>query len=256
MITADGVVPPWQSLPYHVLVQIFQYASYPLYDDHYFQPLPSGSWLLKVARLCRAFAEPAFTVLYASPPLVPMDKAHMLVDLLKTDPTSLAFKYRQKVESLRIDVGQVAAYSLPGSGHLDLFSFVKDLPRLQDLEFYHQKDMVPYRELNGTIKWTYPESLFDALEHVDLAADPQRGDKTSVCRLNSWRWSSRLAGKKYPIASIRDMHLKPSFASLRKIAFVNYQIPPVRKGQENILEHEKMIADALSVLENLEHLIL
>ncbi len=67
-----------------------------------------------MARLCRDFAEPAFTVLYASPPLVPMILAHRLVDLLKADPTHLAFKYRQKVESLRIDVGQVAAYSLPG----------------------------------------------------------------------------------------------------------------------------------------------
>ena len=255
IITTNGVIPPWQSLPYHVFVQIFQYASYPLYDDHTFQPLPSGSWLLKVARLCRAFAEPAFTVLYTSPPLVPMEKAHMLVDLLKMDPSALAFKYRHKVQSLRIDVGQVAAYSLPGSGHLDLFSFVKDLPRLQELEFYHQKDMSPYRYIHDSIKWTYPESLFDALEYVDPAADPQRGDKMSVCKLSSWRWSSRLAGKKYPIESIRDMHLKPSFANLRKIAFVNYQIPAMRKGEETVPEHEKILADALLVLENLEHLI-
>ena len=255
IITTNGVIPPWQSLPYHIFVQIFQYASYPLYDDHTFQPLPSGSWLLKVARLCRAFAEPAFTVLYASPPLVPMDKAHMLVDLLKTDPTTLAFKYRQKVESLRIDVGQVAAYSLPGSGHLDLFSFVKDLPRLKDLEFYHQKDMLPYRDIYDSIKWSYPESLFEALGYIDPAADPDRGDKTSVCNLGSWRWSSRLAGKKYPIEAIREIHLKPSFLGLRKIAFVNYQIPPVRKGDDNPPEHERILADALSVLESLEHLI-
>lgn len=255
IIRTNGIIPPWQSLPYHVFIQIFQYASYPLYDDHTFQPLPSGSWLLKVARLCKAFAEPAFTVLYASPPLVPMEKAHMLVDVLKTDPTILAFKYRQKVESLRIDVGQVAAYSLPGSGHLDLFSFVKDLPRLMDLEFYHQKDMLPFRDIYDSIKWTYPESLFEALEHTDPAADPGRGDKTSVCKLRSWRWSSRLAGKKYPIEAIREIHLKPSFASLRKIAFVNYQIPSIRKGEENPPEHEKILADALSVLENLEHLI-
>lgn len=255
IVSANGVIPPWQSLPYLILVQIFQYASSPLYDDHTFQPLPSGSWLLKVARLCRSFAEPAFTVLYASPPLVPMDKAHMLVDLLKTDPTILAFKYRQKVESLRIDVGQVAAYSLPGSGHLDLFSFVKDLPRLVDLEFYHQKDMSPYRDLHHSIKWTYPESLFEALEYVDPAADPDRGDKTTVCKLRSWRWSSRLAGKKYPIESIRGMHLKPCFASLRKIAFVNYQIPSIRKGDENPPAHETIIGNALSVLPNLEHLI-
>ena len=255
VIRTSGVIPKWQQLPYQILVQIFQYASYPLYDQHNFQPLPSGSWLLKIARLCRAFAEPAFTVLYTSPPLVPMEKAHMLVDLLNTDPARLAFKYRQKVESLRIDVGQVAAYSLSGRGHLDLFSFVKHLPRLVELEFYHQKDMSPYRNLDESIKWSYPESLFDALEYIDPSADPSRGDKTSVCKLRSWRWSSRLAGKAYPIEKLREIHLKPSFSSLRKIAFVNYQIPYVRKGDEDSPAHEKILADSLLILTNLEHLI-
>lgn len=249
-----GVIPPWQTLPYDILLQIFRYASYPLYDAHYFSPLPSGSWLLRIARLCSAFAEPAFTVLYTSPPLVPMDKAHMLVGLLKADPARLKFKYRQKVESLRIDVGQVAAYSFAGSGHLDIFSFVKDLPRLKALEFYHQKDMSPYRNLEESIKWTYPESLFEALEYVDPEADPAQGDKTSVCRLESWRWSSRLAGKKYLLESLRQIHLKPSFIFLEAIAFVNYQIPPIKKGEEEPPKHEEILADALSVLRNLKHL--
>jgi hypothetical protein len=250
-----GVVPPWQLLPYDILLHIFRYASYPLYDAHYFQPLPSGSWLLRIARLCREFAEPAFTVLYSSPPLVPMEKAHKLVGLLKADPARLMFRYRQKVESLRIDVGQVATYSMPGSGYLDIFSFVKDLPRLKALEFYHQKDMSPYRNLEDSIKWTYPESLFDALEYINPEADPLQGDKTSVCRLESWRWSSRLAGKKYPIESLRQIHLKPSFFNLQTIAFVNYQVPPAKKGEEEPAKHEEILADALSVLRNLKHLV-
>lgn len=252
-IQSSGVIPQWSRLPYHILLQVFQYATYPLYDEH-FQPLPSASWLLKVARLCRAFAEPALTVLYASPPLVPMEKAHKLVDLLEADPISMAFKYRQKVESLRIDVGQVVAYSLPGSGHLDLHRLIRNLPRLLDLEFYHQKDTSPYRDLDDTIKWNYPENLFDALEYVDPEADPLRGDKTSVCKLRSWRWSSRLAGKVYPIEKIREIHLKPSFSGLRKLAFVNYQVPYV-KGSEDPPKHEKILAESLSALKNLEHLI-
>lgn len=76
LVENTEAVPPWQTLPYHVLVQIFEYATYPLYEERTFQPLPSGKWLLDVAYLCRGFAEPAFTVLYNSPPLVPMDKAH------------------------------------------------------------------------------------------------------------------------------------------------------------------------------------
>jgi hypothetical protein len=254
-IDTSGVIPPWQTLPYHVFVQIFQYATYPLYDEHTFQPLPSGKWLLNVARLCKAFAEPAFTVLYSSPPLVPMVQAHRLVELLKADPIPLAFKYRQKVESLRIDVGQVAAYSLGGGwGHLDLYGLIKDLSRLVDLEFYHQKDMAPYRTLDDTIKWTYPESIFEALEYIDPEADANRGDKTSICRLRSWRWSSRMGGKKWPLEMMPTIHLKPSFASLRKLSFVNYQIPFLKKDEEDP-KHEHMLAKAVKALPNLEHLI-
>jgi hypothetical protein len=250
----SGVTLPWQSLPYHILVQIFRYASYPLYDEHFFQPLPSSRWLLHAARICKAFAEPTFTVLYSSPPLVPMVQAHRLVDLLTADPIPMAFKYRQKVESLRIDVGQVAAYSLPGSGHLDLHGLIKDLPRLAALEFYHQKDMSPYRNLDDTIKWTYPESIFEALEYIDPKADADRGDKTSICKLKSWRWSSRLAGKKWPLQMLPQVHLKPSFGSLRKIAFVNYQIPYLKKDEADP-KHEHILADALKALPELEHVI-
>lgn len=183
-----------------------------------------------------------------------MDKAHKLVELLTADPRAMAFKYRQKVESLRIEVWKVAAYSLAGSGHLDVHDLIKNLPRLVDLEFYHQKDMSPYRDLDVNIKWHYPETLFDALEYVDPEADALKGDKTSVCKLRSWRWSSRLAGKTFPIENIQEIHLKPSFSALRKIAFVNYQVPDVKATEEDP-NHEKILAESLSVLKNLEHLI-
>lgn len=285
IITA-GIIPPWQALPYECLVQIFEYATYPLYDEHTFQHLPSGKWLLGVAYLCKAFAEPAFTVLYKSPPLVPMVLAHRLVDLLKQPPASLAFKYRPKVRSLRIDVGQVAAYKLAGNGHLDLYGLLKDLPMLDELELYHQKDMVccpsslvdiiqktflycsfphhslhllmrlqaPYRELDDNIKWTYPESIFEALEHVGSEADGGAGDKTSVRTLKSWRWSSRMAGKKWPIESIPEIHTKPFFRFLEKVAFVNYQMSIPKKDGEDP-KHEHVLANALNALPKLKHVI-
>lgn len=70
------IVPAWSSLPYQILVQIFRYASSPLYDERTFQALPSVDWLVKVSRLCRSFAEPALTNLYRSPVLAPMERAH------------------------------------------------------------------------------------------------------------------------------------------------------------------------------------
>ncbi|ESZ90394.1 hypothetical protein SBOR_9230 [Sclerotinia borealis F-4128] len=254
VVKETGNTPPWQTLPYHILVQIFEYATYPLYEEGTFQPLPSGRWLLDAAYLCRGFAEPAFTVLYNSPPLVPMDKAHRLVDLLKSDPESVAFGYRQKVVNLRIEVRQVAAYSLPGSGLLDLYGLIKDLPRLADLEFYDQKDSKPFKQLDDPIRWEYPDTVFEALEHVDPAADSTKGSKTSLCKLRSWRWSSRLAGKKWPIEKIREIHLKPIFAWLKKVAFVNYQIRPPKKGEDDP-KLEELLGRALSALENLEHLV-
>ncbi|KAH6669919.1 hypothetical protein B0J14DRAFT_597503 [Halenospora varia] len=253
-IVYNGVIPAWQTLPYQILSQIFEYASYPIYDENTFQPSISGKWLIRMACLCKAFTEPALTALYTSPPLVPMVQAHQLVDLLKADPTSLAFGYRQKIRALQIDVDQVVAYSLPGSGHLNLFDLIKYLPRLNDLELYHRKDMSPYRALDEHIKWTYPEPMFDALEYIDPAADPSKGDKTSVCCLRSWRWSSRLAGKKFSIDKIQTIHLRPSFVALRKIAFVNYQIPSTPADEEDP-KHEKILADSLHVLKNLEHLV-
>ncbi|KAM3085524.1 hypothetical protein ACMFMG_002595 [Clarireedia jacksonii] len=166
----------------------------------------------------------------------------------------MAFKYRQKVVNLSIEVRQVAAYSLPGSGLLDLYGLIKDLPRLADLEFYDERDMKPFKHLDDPMKWNYPDSIFEALEYVDQFANPLEGHKTSPCRLRSWRWSSRLAGKKWPIDKIREIHLRPSFVGLKKVAFVNYQIPRLKKGEEDP-KHEELLAGALSALERLEHLI-
>lgn len=179
--------------------------------------------------------------------------AHRLVDLVNEDSATKTFRYRRKIKSLCIDVYQVLAYSLSGSGHLDLYNLIKDLPLLEDLELYHSKDMSPYRELEETIKWTYPENMFDALEYVD-PAHTHSGDKVDICKMKSWRWSSRLAGKSWPVHRLKEVHLKPSFAELRKIAFVNYQIPKIKKDEEQP-EHEKLIANSLKPLKNLQHLI-
>lgn len=160
------------------------------------------------------------------------------------EPASLSYNYRSKVEQLQMEISQTAAYTLPGYGLLDLHGLIYNCPRLLDLELYHQKDMSPYRRLDETIKWSYPEALFDALN---------KNVTGSATNLRSWRWSSRMAGKKWPIDRLLGVHKNPSFAGLRKIAFVNYQKPLVRKNAADP-KHEKLLADSLSVLP-LEHLI-
>ena len=71
-----GVIPQWQTLPYQILLQIFHFASSPLVDERTFNQTANWNWLLQTSKLCRAFSEPALTVLYRSPCLTPMDRAH------------------------------------------------------------------------------------------------------------------------------------------------------------------------------------
>lgn len=71
-----GVIPEWQTLPYQILLQIFYYASCPLVDERTFNQTANWNWLLQASKLCRSFSEPALTVLYRSPCLTPMDRAH------------------------------------------------------------------------------------------------------------------------------------------------------------------------------------
>lgn len=73
---SSGVIPPWQTLPYQILLQIFYYASYPLVDERTFNQTANWHWLVQTSKLCRSFSEPALTVLYRSPCLTPMDRAH------------------------------------------------------------------------------------------------------------------------------------------------------------------------------------
>ncbi|KFX93299.1 hypothetical protein V490_04912 [Pseudogymnoascus sp. VKM F-3557] len=248
-----GVIPPWQTLPYQILLQIFYYASFPLVDERTFNQTANWNWLFQTSKLCRSFTEPALTVLYRSPCLTPMDRAHTLCDLLKSDQSHMLFNYRSKVEKLQIEVLQTAAYTLTGSGVLDLYGLVFHTPRLVDLEIYHQKDLSPYRELDETIKWNYPPQLFEALaKNVD-------GVPT---RLQSWRWSSRMVSKhpnpENDLRRIIELHQTPTFKGLLKVAFVNYQAPvrPKKITAEFVApEHEKLLAEALAHLPTLEHVI-
>lgn len=165
----------------------------------------------------------------------------------------MLYNYRSKVEKLQIEVLQTAAYTLAGSGVLDLYGLVFHAPRLVDLEIYHQNDLSPYRELDETIKWNYPPQLFEALaKNVD-------GVPT---RLQSWRWSSRMVSKhpspEKDLRRIMEVHQMPSFQGLRKVAFVNYQAPvlPKKITAEFVApEYEQLVAEAVSHLPNLEHVI-
>ncbi|CAK7197741.1 hypothetical protein SEUCBS139899_000389 [Sporothrix eucalyptigena] len=272
--------PPWATLPYLILANIFFYGAAPL-DN-----IASVRWLLAVSRTCKAFTEPALRALYESPPMLTMNMAHNLVDHLAKDPSAMMFDYRQKVKTLSIDVGSLASRVYKGR-HLDIPGLVSHCPRLVNLDLYHYKDMPPYREQTENLRWTYPENLFEVLGAVqpeDTAkekaegadGDPQEegsssGSMTiaplskaaapSAVKLKSWRWNQRLMGRDLTLEKVRLLHLSPTFASLRKISFVNYQRPSLTaKDAEDpeVIEADKQqaidFAGLLNALPNLTHL--
>ncbi|TLS23720.1 uncharacterized protein PpBr36_06297 [Pyricularia pennisetigena] len=211
---------PWSELPYLLLVEVFSFAAAPLND------YASVSWLLATSRICRAFAEPALTALYRNPPLLDVAMAHGLVQHLEKPPSQTRFNYRQKVERLEIDVGLVA-HPTYNRQHLDLESLVKNCPRLASLELFHQKDNPPYRDLDDRLRWQYPAGLFQGLA-------------ASGTHLQSWRWNSRLAGPDLSFNAIKMIHESPSFSRLRKVAFVNYQMPSLLAKNVDEVEIDAM----------------
>ena len=233
----DIVIPPWQTLPYHILLQIFTYASDPLLDD-YFQPRPSVRWLLAMSRTCRAFTEPALTALYRCPPLLPVHRAHGLRKLLSFPVEGLVLDYARKVRRLAVDVVQALTYSSPGEGHLDLADMVCHLPRLEELEIYNVGDRPPYRDTALRTRWNYPDQLFSALDESGI-------------RLRSWRWNGRMSGPNHQISQLESFHRAPSFQHLERIAFFNHHDSSTRPNPSDRSAH---LAVAISVLPKLKHL--
>jgi hypothetical protein len=252
--TDSGVIPDWLSLPYLILVQVFMYASAPLDDRE------DANWLLATSRVCRAFAEPALTALYQCPPLLTRHMAHGLVALLSTDPSKTMFNYRSKVEKLRIDVEEIAAKTYRGQ-LLDFRALIAHLPRLQVVTFSHRKDLPPFRSLDDPLRWQYPDALFEALNGVSPTGD-EGGAQLTPTKLTGWRWNRRLMGLDTSPARIKSLHMTPAFAGLKKLSFVNYQVPSLHRAARevspttNAMDQASVqnLADAISVLPELEYL--
>jgi hypothetical protein len=247
------VIPDWPSLPYLALVQIFQYAAEDLEDA------VRALWLSAASRVCRAFAEPALTVLYREPPLPSRSAAHNLASLLTKDPSATLFNYRPKVEALYIDVEEIASKTYKGQP-LDLKTLVGNLPRLKVLQFFHRKDAPPYRMLDDSLRWHYPAGLFEALNGTQ--APPVMGSGPHRPKLFAWQWNRRLMGPNLDLSGIRALHQAPSFASLKKLSFVNYQVPSLN-ARRNVDDAELLardramiqsLADAINALPALESL--
>ncbi|SPQ27451.1 9c65fc0d-157d-45e2-a678-ec9c306a1dd9 [Thermothielavioides terrestris] len=249
----EAVIPDWTRLPYLILLRIFQYAAAPLTE------LREARWLTAASGVCRAFAEPALTALYECPPLLSRSMAHGLVSLLSKDPSTTLFNYRVKVRELWVDVEEIASKTYRGQP-LDIEALVRNLPQLKSIRFFHQKDDAPYRSLDGSLRWHYPAALFEVLNGTPVPTG--NAGPVEHARLSEWQWNRRLMGPKLDLAGIKALHQTPAFLGLKKLSFVNYQVPSLyaKAGASDDelasrdLAFVQSMADAITAVPTLQHL--
>jgi hypothetical protein len=238
-------IPPWTTLPYHILFSIFLRASYPLIDDRLAIPHPSSKWLVDVALLCRAFVEPALAALYHTPVLIPPWKAHRLVNLLSQPQDSLTINYANKVQELLVDVRLVLTYkSGPILGYFDLAKLIEKVPHIKTLRLYHRHDgIAPLMLSNHTPRWTYPDSIFETLKRCNV-------------RLHAFDWNARFMDPAGLMALMLSRHLEAPFQTVRDVRL--FQIPSDDRAAETEEEIEQLtetrLAAALKELPELRRL--
>lgn len=252
------VIPPWQKLEWTLLVQIFEYASYPL------DTKTNVRWLLSAGLVCKSFLGPALKALYRCPPPLPIVSTNMankfaalVHHLTANSATALAQEdhRRTMVESLVVSVASLSPSQIRA---FDVAELVLSLPSLSHLELYHEFDLPPYRQLDyKTKKWTYSQGLLDALK---LA-----GEAEAAVRLKSWKWSERMIERDLlPPEGLKNIHEWVTFSQLRKLSFVNFQVPSLRENKDpddpEVFEADKnyitYISESLKPLASLKHLVL
>ncbi|TGJ87224.1 hypothetical protein E0Z10_g1554 [Xylaria hypoxylon] len=273
LLDNSSLSPPWRTLPYHVWLRVFSFIAAPIRNpasriDDFTEAVNT---LLSGARTCRSTAEPALAVLYKCPPFYraynksPQASFVQFLQTLAFAPSKTLIRYRPKVEILRIDVDTFLTKRINGQ-QLQLKQVVKHLPRLACLELYHPADDPPYRDLNTHLRWRVSkDDLLDGLAPLP-GGDSSVGDKTTTTALKSWRWNSRLTPTDLSLDRLSEMHALPGFWSLRKVAYVNYQLPSTtqfsararesQEAQNSDLQAIARLATSITALPDLQHLVI
>lgn len=231
-VSDAGEVPPWQSLPYHILAQIFLCASPQLWTED-FTPTASIQWLLKCALLCRAFAEPALSALYYSPPLTPPSRARGLIDCLGWQTENTAFNYRSKVKYLDIEAETTLRWKYKGRDPINLGDLVHLTPQLRGLRIHVMPRGNYMIHTNSNSKSIYQPSTFTALQFQRIA-------------LQEWIWNAELGGQRYLASKLGEIHSTSAFQSLRSLTFIKYD-------EKHSTAEE--LSDAIKTLPQLKRLV-
>lgn len=230
------------SLPYHILLQVFVYASHPLRDEN-MHATPAIPWLITMAQTCQAFTKPALTALYRNPPIFAIrQNRKKLVHSLIAPSAEARQDYKVMVKRLELDVTQMSALTDASNSVADLGALVSALTTLKEIDIFDPLDRPPYRErLKRTRRWTYPPELFQALRGTEL-------------RLKSWRWHNSFFAQGQGLAWAKDIHGDQAFRSLRDVTFVKFNVDEKRKADATDPPVEELLASAIAALPNLHSL--
>lgn len=254
-IPTDGHRPNWALLPYHVLLQVFVYASHPLHDEN-MKPMPAIPWLVQMARMCSAFTKPALTALYRNPPIFAIRQTRKdLVHRLITPLPEAHENYQVMIKRLDLDVTQMTALTDASHSVTDLAALIKSLTTLREIDIFDPLDRPPFRgRLRRMRRWFYPDELFAALRQSDL-------------RLRSWRWNSTLCHPSQDALWIKTVHGDQAFASLRELTLTKFHPALSHDGDDDDDDvdgddshkdtqptTEELLASALAVLPELKSL--
>ncbi|KAL5115800.1 hypothetical protein ACEQ8H_006295 [Pleosporales sp. CAS-2024a] len=245
-ISTDGRKPPWASLPYHVLLQMFVYASHPLRDEN-MKPMHSIPWLVQMACMCSAFTKPALTALYRNPPIFAMKQTRRnLVHQLMSAPADASGDYRVMVKRLELDATQMSSLTDHAHSVDDLAALIRSLTTLREIDIFDPIDRPPFRgRLRRLRRWVYPPELFEALRQSEI-------------RLQSWRWNATFCDGG-PLW-MESVHTDMAFQSLREVSLVKFHPAETRDDGEDADDAqrppsaEELIASALGALPNLRAL--
>ncbi|KAL8795895.1 MAG: hypothetical protein Q9182_007467 [Xanthomendoza sp. 2 TL-2023] len=232
-----GKVPPWQTLPYEILLEILQYAAYPLATGHFIPNNSSIKWLLQSALLCKGFAEPALSALYYSPPLYPPSRAHKLFASLAGQPDTSFLNYRAKVKYLDLESVHVLNLKHEGRPPVQLAELVAMTPQICGIGIHLLSDLpssktfAPHHTRRNT---NYQPSLFPALDDNNI-------------RLFEWMWNANIGASSFSAEDFRkDIHQMRAFQTLESLSFLN----------SNHKDGIEQFAGAASILPNLKNLAL
>lgn len=234
-----GKIPRWQTLPYEILLNVFQYAWYPLVrDDYYPNTIITSGGLLKTALLCKGFAEPALAALYYAPPLSPPSRAHKLLASLGNQNEKSYINYRAMVKHLDIEAEELLCRKYHGLDPIKLGELLSSTPQVRSVGLHLISDNPAWRKGFTFLKPLGKRWASHQPDPFHELSDLSNND----IRLLHWTWNFSLERQTQSFKSpLLGYHRWKAFQTLKSLEFANI----------NGLKSTETFAQSTSVLSRL-----